>query len=107
MDLRRVPRRARWPLAYVAVLALSAGLGALTPLGAGNTVFLAGAACVLGSLAFVRLGGERTIVGRNLQGVPEWGIDPEKRRREVRRGMALFAMGLALWAALGAAALVR
>lgn len=107
MDPGRVPRWARWPLAYVATLGLSAGLGAATPLGPGNAVFLAGAACVFASVAHVRLGGERTIVGRTLQGMPQWGLDPEKRRREVRRGMGLLLMGLALWGALGAAWVLR
>lgn len=107
MDPRRLPPWARWLGGYAAALALSAGLGLVTPLGPGNGVFLAGVLCIFASIAHVRLGGERTIVGRSLKGVPQWGLDPEKRRTEVRRGLGLLLLGLALWGALGVATLAR
>lgn len=107
MDRPRFSPWVAWPVAYVATLVLSAGVGALTPLGAGNAVFLAGALCVFASVGHIRLGGERTVVGRSVQGVPQWGLDPEKRRKEIRRGAGLFLMGLALWVALGVAWLVK
>lgn len=107
MDPRRLPGFVQWLVAYVALLALSSGLGLLTPLGPGNAVFLAGALAVFASIAFVRLGGERTVVGRSLKGVPQWGVDPEKRSHEIRRGLAALLLGLALWGALGVAWLLR
>lgn len=102
---RAAPAWARWPAVWLALLVLSAGIGALTPLGSGNAVFFAGAALVLASLWFVRLGGgprekvvARDIMGRPLVKEPQ---APEERRREIGLGMGLFLVGLALWAALG------
>lgn len=96
----RVTRALNWVGAYALVLALASGLGALTRLGPGNAVFLAGAACIFGSIAFIRIGGDKTLVGRTMMGAPKWGRDPERRREEIGLGIKLLALGLALWAAL-------
>lgn len=103
----RLPAPARWALAYAALLALASAVGALTPLGVGNAIFVAGACAVLASLAFIRLGGERTRAGRDITGAPLWTVDPDARRAEIRRGLRIFLLGVALWAALGLAGLLR
>lgn len=99
---RGLPEPSRWALAYVALLAGSAGLGAATPLGAGNGVFLAGAVAILASVTQIRLGGPRQkVVGRTMKGAPLKGPMPsDERRQEIQRGVGLFLLGLAMWAPL-------
>lgn len=101
-----MPLAAQWGLALV-ILLLVGAMGTFTPWGAGNVTFVLGAACILASLGFVRLGGDRTIVGRTLQGEPLWDVDTKKRGKEIQRGVALFLLGLALWGALGVSWAVR
>lgn len=102
-----LPGPARWLIAFAGLLAGPALVGWLTPLGPGNAVFLTGAIAILASLAFVRLGGDHTVVGRSLKGEPQWGVDQEKRAREIQTGLAIFALGVALWGVLLVAWLVR
>lgn len=78
-------------------------MGALTPLVVGDALFLAGAVVILVSLGRIRLGGARKkVIHRDLQGrrlFTEMVVAPE-RAQEIRQGLALFALGLALWAPL-------
>lgn len=99
-DPRGWPRPLQLAAALCAALALALVVGGLTQLGIGNAVFIEGALLILASIGFVRLGGERTLVARDIDGRPQWGIAPEKRRREVRRGLTLLGLGLTLWALL-------
>jgi hypothetical protein len=94
------PAWAKWLAAFAAMLSFSALAGFVTPLGVGNAVFLAGAACILGSLLFIRLGGPKALVGRELKGKPVFGFDSAARREELRRGVGLFLLGAAMWAIL-------
>lgn len=98
----RLPAWARWPLAYVALVAASALVGWPT-IGIGNAIFIAGAALVGVSLFDIRHGGRRKIVvARSLDGKPltkEW-MPEQEREREIRRGVRLFLLGLAMWATL-------
>jgi hypothetical protein len=97
-----LPAPARWPLAFLALLAASALVGRLS-VGVGNAVFLAGALLVLGSLLFIRHGGRRkVVVARAPDGKPlrRELVPDDVRAGEVRRGVALFLLGIALWAAL-------
>ena len=93
----------RWLLAYAAAVALCLLAALLTPLDAGGALFLGGAAGVLASAAILRTGGERKVVtlrapdGKPLRREP---VDPETRRREIRRGVGVFLLGLGLWALL-------
>lgn len=103
----RLPPAARWPLVWLGLLVGSGGLGRLIGIGAGNGIFLAGVGAILLSLNDIRLGGERTRFGRDIAGKPLWGIDPLKRHAEMRRGVSLFLVGLALWAVLGGAILLH
>ncbi|GEM_PF-4895956 len=96
-----IPRWARWPLAYLAVVAACFAVGRPTPLGFGNAMFLAGAVALGWSLTHVRLGGSKTMVGRDPDGKPVYTLDAPKRKAEIRRGLALFAFALALWLPLG------
>ena len=89
----------RWLAAFGVVAAASALVGALTPLGVGGALFVAGAVAVFASIGFVRLGGAKTLVGRTPGGVPIFGDDPAKRERELRMGIGVFVLALALWAA--------
>lgn len=102
--LERVPRWARWPLAYVAVVAVCFAVGYPTPLGFGNAMFLAGVAGLVWSLTYVRLGGSKALVGRDEKGKPVYDHDSPRRKAEIRRGLALFAFAMALWAPLAVAA---
>lgn len=109
MDVRQwrarwgaLPRLARAALAYLAALAASALLGAWT-IGIGSVVFIAGALCIFGSLVFIRHGGQRRVVTARAQdGKPlrkEW-LPPEEREAEIRRGLDIFLVGIALWASV-------
>lgn len=108
MDARaawtRLPAWARWALGYAAALALCLLLGALTPWDAGAFLFLGGALAILASAWMIRLGGPRSAVtlrapdGKILRREP---MPEDERRMEIRRGLAVFALGLALWAAMG------
>lgn len=106
MERATLPRWAKGLVAYVALVALGALVGALTPLRAGEVVFVLGALVILYSLTFIRLGGPLTVISRPLRGKPVWGVDPERRGRELRDGFAVFALGAALWATLAVAWLV-
>lgn len=98
--LDAVPGWGKWVLAYVAALGLSSLVGYATPLGVGNAIFLAGAAAVLVSLTFIRLGGPKALVGRDLKGKPMFDYDNQKRNAELKRGVGIFLLGMALWAVL-------
>ena len=104
------PRWQRWLLTYAALAALGLVVGLATPLGTGNSWFIEGALVMLYSLSFIRLGSHRrTIVHRDIQGrrlFKEEIID-EKRETEIRRGVKVFAMGMALWALLALDVVVR
>lgn len=104
-----LPAWARWGALYAAALAASALLALLTPLTLGDGVFVAGGALILASVTQVRLGGpRREVVGRTPDGVAiRREVEPEKRERELRRGMGLFLVGVALWLTLGAAVWLR
>lgn len=95
--LERIPSWARWPLAYLATVALCFAVGWPTPLGFGNAMFLAGVVALAWSLTYVRLGGPKALVGRTPKGRPIFEADEEKRRHELRRGFSLFAFAMALW----------
>lgn len=94
---------ARGLAAYALLLGLG-GLLALTPwLDWGTALFLLGALLVLASAALIRTGGQRTEVTlRTPDGTPlkREPVEPERRRREIRLGLFLFALALALWAPL-------
>lgn len=94
------PAWAKWLAAFFATLAACALVGRATPLGAGNAIFLGGAVAIFASLVFIRLGGPKALVGRDRKGKPIFDLDPERRRKEIRRGAALFLLGAALWAVL-------
>lgn len=94
------PPWVRWLAAFASALALSSALGALTPVGAGNAVFFTGVAAVFWSLAYVRFGGDKTPIWRDLKGKATWGVDPQLRRAEIRKGIAIFLVGLGLFAFL-------
>jgi hypothetical protein len=102
----RIPKPVRWPLAYVGTLALCALVGLPTPLGFGNAVFLAGVIALAWSLTYVRLGGSKTMTGRDVMGKPVYTVDAPQRKAEIRRGLALFAFAMALWAPLAVLAYV-
>jgi len=91
---------AKWLVSFAAVVAAGAAVGWVARIGVGNGLFLAGVGPILWSLSLIRLGGERTRVGRTLEGRPLWGLDPDLRRQEVRRGLSFFAMGLSVWGVL-------
>lgn len=97
-----LPAWARWPLAYVALVGASALLGWPT-IGAGNAIFVTGAALVASSLFYIRHGGRRKmVVARAMDGKPlkkDWMPESE-REREIRKGIGLFLLGFALWATL-------
>jgi hypothetical protein len=101
----RIPAPARWPLAYAGTLALCALVGLPTPLGFGNAVFLAGVAALAWSLTHIRLGGSKTMTGRDMHGKPIYTVDAPQRKAEIRRGLAVFAFAMALWAPLAVMAL--
>ena|ERR1051325_7332275 len=103
--LDAAPGWAKWLLAYVAALAVSSLVGFVTPLGAGNAIFIAGALAVFASLTFIRLGCPKAMVGRDLKGKPIFDYDAKKRGSEIRRGLGIFLLGLALWAVLVASLL--
>jgi hypothetical protein len=103
----RVPRWARWPLAYAGTIGVCALVGLPTPLGFGNAVFLAGVVALAWSLTHVRLGGSKTMTGRDAHGKPIYTVDAPQRKAEIRRGMALFAFAMALWAPLAIVAYLR
>lgn len=98
----RLPWLARWAACYLGAAALC-GLAALaTPLDLGGALFLGGAAGVLVSAGIVRLGGPRFRVAKReprsgkalaLEPVPE-----DERETEIRRGVGLFLLSVALWA---------
>ena len=113
MDLREAwrdqPVWVRWLLSYGVVGLASAGVGAVTPLGVGNATFLVGAAFVLASAFYLRTGGQRmTITVRAPDGTPlrREPVDPVARAHEIRRGVFLFLLGLALWTPLAVQAYV-
>lgn len=103
----RLPAWARGVVAYAAALASCLLLGVLTPWDAGAFLFLGGALAILASAWLIRLGGPRTVVtlrapdGKILRREP---LPEDARRREIGRGVALFLLGLALWAPLVARA---
>lgn len=95
-----LPGWQRWLVVYAA-LALSATLvGLATPMHVGTAFFLVGAIVMLVSLSKIRLGGHRaTITQRDIQGRPlfkEKTILPE-RENDIREGIGIFLLGLALW----------
>lgn len=102
---RALPAGARGPALGLVLQGASAGVGAMTPVGSGNAVFATGAALVLASIWFVRLGGgpREVVVARDVMGRPrERAPQPaDERRAEIATGLRLFFTGLALWAALG------
>jgi hypothetical protein len=100
MRWAEVPAAARWAGLFVALGGASAGLGALLRVGAGNGIFLAGVGTLLVSLTFIRLGGPKTLVGRDIKGKPIWGLDNDKRSKEIRRGWFVFSLAMALWGVL-------
>ena len=95
----RIPRWARWPLAYLILVSLSALVG-LVAFDFGSVAFALGIACVFVSLFFIRMGGPRRVVTQRAQdGTPlvrEWMPEAE-REREIRAGVAIFLLGIALW----------
>jgi len=102
-----LPAAARWPLTYLATVALAALVGWPT-IGVGDAIFLAGAAALTWSLTYIRLGGPKARIGRDAQtGRPLFGHDPAAREAEIRKGLAVFAFALALWAPLTILAFMR
>lgn len=97
-----LPAWARWPFAYLALVAASALVGWPT-IGVGNAVFVAGAALIAASLFYIRHGGRRkVVVARAMDGKPlkkDWMPEAD-REREIRKGVGLFLLGSALWATL-------
>ena len=93
----------RWLAAYAVLALLAALVGLATPMHVGTAFFLTGAVVVLVSLSKIRLGGHRkTITQRDIQGRPifkETTVVPE-RERDIREGIGVFLLGLALWAPL-------
>lgn len=89
----------RWPALYLVAAMLASAVGAAT-FGVGNALFVAGALLILASLGFLRTGGARSVVvSRDIQGRKVKELVPkEKRDREIARGVALFLVGVALWA---------
>ena len=105
--LARAPLWARWVAAYLVLLLLAALLAVLPWLDLGGAMFLLGALGVLVAAFLLRTGGERRVVTlRAPDGTPlrREPVDPERRAREVRLGVFLFLLGLALWAPLAAMA---
>lgn len=96
-----IPSWAKWIVAFATILPLAAGIGIVLGIGPGNAVFMAGAGAILGSLFYIRLGGDKAIVDRTIHGKPILGVDEEKRKKEIGTGLRLFLLGAALWAALG------
>lgn len=97
---KRLPSPARWVVALAVLVAAGAVAGIVARVGTGNGVFLAGTAAMLASLLDFRLGGPRTRIGRTIDGAPLWGLDPAKRRKEIRRGWFVFSLGAASWLVL-------
>lgn len=97
------PPEARWAAAYVALVVGALAVAAATPLLWQDALFLLGAAFVLLSVAFIRTGSPTGMMslrderGARIARVP---VDPEVRRAEIRRGVAIFLGGLALWTPL-------
>ena len=106
----RWPAAARWVVAYAALLGLCALVGLATPVGFGNAAFVAGAALILASLAFIRTGGSRRrVLVRDVKGTPiaMERVPSGERDVEIRRGVGLFLLGLGLWAPLVVVTLAR
>ena len=92
----------RWLVAYAASLAASFLVGRLTALGVGNALFIAGGLATFASIGFIGLGGERTVTHRDIRGyvISKETLAPEKRRAQLRTGMAIFGLAIALWIAI-------
>ena len=89
-----------WTIALLALLAGGALLGRILGIGSGGGLFFAGAGAILASILDIRTGGVKTRVGRTRWGTPIIGQDAQKRAKELRRGLRVFALGLATWAIL-------
>lgn len=100
MNWKSAPMPLRWLALFAGIGVVAAALGALFRIGPGNGIFLAGAGTLVASLYFLRLGGPKTMVGRDIDGRPRWGLDPEKRGDEIRRGLFVFSVAMALWGVL-------
>lgn len=97
------PRWQRWLGAYAAIVLAALLVGVVTPLGAGNAWFIAGALVILASLGFIRLGSHRkAIVHRDLDGrrLFKEHVISEERETQIQLGVRLFLLGLAVWALL-------
>lgn len=109
------PRRALRTLGVGLAACACAGLlvalvAALTPWEWGAVAFVLGAALVVAAAALLRTGGQRkTVTVRAPDGTPlrKEPVDPERREKEIRVGLFLFLLGLALWTPLALRAWLR
>lgn len=92
----------QWLAVFTSLFAGGALVGWATRVGVGTGIFLAGIVPMMWSLTYIRLGGPKARVGRTIDGKPLWGFDSDARKAELKRGVAIFGIGAALWAALAA-----